>query len=136
MNNPIPAPRRPVDTRPTGTTFTPTPPRPALTTGPACVSCDHRTCRSQRARSLPRLGGHRSEYAREHAQAAQLQSHYRHLIVYYGEATQSFWAATPTGLIEAFHIDALLLALWTHPDPPALRPRARDTGANRVPARA
>ncbi|MGW8437526.1 hypothetical protein ACWGKS_20450 [Nocardiopsis sp. NPDC055879] len=93
MNHPIPAPRRPVDTRPTnstGTTFTPTPPRPTPTTGPACATCTHRTCRTQRARTLPRLGGHRSEYAREHAQAAQIQAQNSHLLIYFGEATQSF----------------------------------------------
>ncbi|MEU4284932.1 hypothetical protein [Nocardiopsis dassonvillei] len=38
-------------------------------------------------------------------------------IVYYGEATQSFWAVTPTGLLEAANADALLLALWPHNAP-------------------
>ncbi|WP_370011885.1 hypothetical protein UIS43_24615 [Nocardiopsis sp. LDBS0036] len=36
------------------------------------------------------------------------------LIVYYGEATGSFWAITPTGLLEAPDTDALLLAVWRY----------------------
>ena len=139
MNHPIPAPRRPVDTRPihvTGTTFTPSPPRPAPTTGPVCASCDHRTCRSQRARTLPRLGGHRAEFALEHAQAAALQARHPHLLVYFGEATQSFWIATPSGLVEARGVDELLLKLWPHTDRPAIRPWARNLGGPRVPAMA
>lgn len=139
MNHPIPAPRRPVDTHPThptGTTFTPAPPRPAPTTGPACASCDHRVCRTQRARTLPRLGGHRSEFSLEHAQAAQVQARNRHLLIYFGEATQSFWIATPSGLIEARDVDDLLLKLWPHTDRPAIRPWARGLGGPRVPAMA
>ncbi|WP_370013450.1 hypothetical protein [Nocardiopsis sp. Huas11] len=68
----------------------------------------------RRAQRLPRLGGHRSEFAREHAQAAAIQARYRHLIVYYGEATQSFWVVSPSGLQEAGDIDALLILLWPH----------------------
>jgi hypothetical protein len=96
--------------------------------------CEHPSCRGRRAQRLPLLGGHRSEFAREHAQAAAVQSHpspsttlngrlrrspdsNRHLIVYYGEATQSFWAVTPTGLLEAASVDALLLLLWPHAAP-------------------
>jgi hypothetical protein len=40
-----------------------------------------------------------------------VQARYPGLIVYYGEATQSFWATTPTGLLEAHDADALLPAL-------------------------
>ena len=115
MNHPIPAPRRPVDTRPThstGTTFTPAPPRPAPNTGPACASCTHRSCRTQRARALPRLGGHRAEFALEHQQAAALQARHRGLITWFGEATQSFWVASPTGMYEAKTYDDLLAHLW------------------------
>ncbi|OOC54858.1 hypothetical protein NOSIN_14470 [Nocardiopsis sinuspersici] len=100
-------------------------------------SCDHPSCRLRRAQGLPRLGGHRSEFSREHAQAAAVQTRHRHLIVYYGEATQSFWAVTPTGMVEARDVDALLLVLWPHTtphtDPPAARPWARPTDG-RVPA--
>ncbi|WP_017588354.1 hypothetical protein [Nocardiopsis ganjiahuensis] len=156
MQHPIPRPRRSDDLRPL-----PSRPRHNPLEGPACPpvalhhpqrtpsaqpfpGCEHPSCRQRRAQNLPRLGGHRSEYAREHTQAAQLQAHYRHLIVYYGEATQSFWAATPTGMIEAPDVDTLLLALWTYTAPPAppappaslatpaVRPRARDTGRTRL----
>ncbi|MFV2197733.1 hypothetical protein ACFHWE_16210, partial [Nocardiopsis sp. LOL_012] len=60
-------------------------------------------------------GGHRDEYRREHAIAADLQRRNRHLVIWYGERTGSYWAATPAGLAEAPDIDALLLLLW----PPA-----------------
>lgn len=113
MNHPIPAPRRPVDTRPTGS---------------ACVSCTHRTCRTQRARTLPRLGGHRAEFALEHHQAAQVQARHRHLLIWWGEATQTFWIAGPSGLTEARDIDELLLKLWPHTDHSAIRPWARALG--------
>ncbi|WP_033304219.1 hypothetical protein [Nocardiopsis alkaliphila] len=124
MNHPIPAPRRPVDTRPapTGTVFTPAPPRPVVTSGPACVSCTHRTCRAQRARTLPRLGGHRAEFALEHHQAATLQARHRGLITWFGEATQSFWVASATGMYEAKTYDDLLAHLWARSQS-RLRPR-------------
>ncbi|WP_033303247.1 hypothetical protein [Nocardiopsis alkaliphila] len=131
MSHPIPAPRRPVDTRPAASTRPVTTPTPA-----ACASCAHPTCRTQRARILPRLGGHRAEFAREHHQAAQVQAHNRHLLIYFGEATQSFWIATSAGLEEARDIDALLLKLWPHTDPPATRPWARNLGGPRVPTMA
>ena len=116
MHHPIPRPRR-------SDGFRPLPSRTGRQPleGPACRACGHSSCRERRAQRLPRLGGHRSEYARKHAQAAQLQAHHRHLIVYYGEVTQSFWAATPTGMIEAPDVDTLLLALWTHTAPRAVR---------------
>lgn len=129
MQHPIPRPRRSDDFRPL-----PTLPRRHPLEGPACRVCEHPSCRKRRAQDLPRLGGHRSEYAREHAQAAQLQAHHRHLVVYYGEATQSFWAATPTGMIEAPDVDTLLLMVWTYTAPSApsapsaTRPRVRNTG--------
>ncbi|MGW5876367.1 hypothetical protein ACWFMI_07410 [Nocardiopsis terrae] len=146
MQHPIPRPRRSDDFHPL-----PTLPRRHPLEGPACRVCDHPSCRQRRAQRLPRLGGHRSEYAREHAQAAQLQAHpspattlngrlrrspdsNRHLVIWWGEATQSFWAATPTGMIEAPDVDTLLLTVWTYtappapPAPPAARPRGRSTG--------
>ena len=107
MNHPIPAPRRPVDTRPAASTRTATTPTPA-----ACVSCTHPACRTQRARTLPRLGGHRAEFALEHQQAAQLQARHRGLITWFGEATQSFWVASSTGMYEAETFDDLLAHLW------------------------
>lgn len=158
MNHPIPAPRRPVDTRPiratttatvtaavtgagttypagatrpasrvqpttrhfgttaqsTGTVFTSHPRRPVSAAGLVCVSCTHRTCRAQRARTLPRLGGHRSEFAREHHQAAVLQSRHKGVLVWWGEATQSFWVASATGMYGAKSYDDLLAYLWAY----------------------
>lgn len=131
MRNPIPSPRRPDDFRPF-----PMLPRRTPLIGPACPSCDHPSCRTRRAQRLPRLGGHRAEFAREHAQAAAAQASNRHLVVWWGEATQSFWIATPAGLTEAADIDALLLALRSQTDPPAARPRARTIGGTPVPATA
>ncbi|ASU59901.1 hypothetical protein [Nocardiopsis dassonvillei] len=116
MQNPIPSPRRSDGVRPMPRLFPPLPRRTPLV-GPVCPRCEHPSCRVRRAQRLPRLGGHRSEFSREHAQAAAIQKRHRHLIVYYGEATQSFWAVTPTGLLEAANADALLLALWPHNAP-------------------
>ncbi|WP_370011864.1 hypothetical protein UIS43_24570 [Nocardiopsis sp. LDBS0036] len=116
MQHPIPSPRRPDDFRPI-----PLLPRRTPLIGPVCPACGHPSCRERRAQRLPRLGGHRTEFADEHARAAALQSRHRHLIVYYGEATQSFWAVTPTGLVEAADIDALFLALWPYTDAPTAR---------------
>ncbi|CAL9612934.1 hypothetical protein SUDANB121_05690 [Nocardiopsis dassonvillei] len=111
MRHPIPRPRRCDDTRPT-----PLPPlprrRPLI--GPVCPACEHPSCRARRAQRLPRLGGHRTEFAPEHARAAAVQAQHPDLIVYYGEATQSFWAITPTGLLEAPDTNALLLAVWRY----------------------
>jgi hypothetical protein len=128
MSNPIPRPRRSDDLRPLPASS----PRHPWE-GPACRACDHPSCRQRRAQRLPRLGGHRSEYAREHAQAAQLQAHHRHLIVYYGEATQSFWAATPTGMVEAPDVDALFLELWTHTAPHTARSRVQKSRGSLIP---
>ncbi|APC36954.1 hypothetical protein A9R04_20800 [Nocardiopsis dassonvillei] len=116
MQNPIPSPRRSDDVRPMPRPIPPLPRRTPLV-GPVCPRCEHPSCRVRRAQRLPRLGGHRSEFSREHAQAAAIQARHRHLIVYYGEATQSFWAVTPAGLLEAANADALLLALWPHNAP-------------------
>ncbi|MFD6951422.1 hypothetical protein A6A08_09215 [Nocardiopsis sp. TSRI0078] len=136
MKNPIPSPRRSDDVRPMPRPL----PRRTPLVGPVCPVCDHPSCRLRRAQRLPRLGGHRAEFAVEHAQAAAIQARHRHLIVYYGEATQSFWAITPTGMVEARDVDALLLVLWPHTtphtDPPAARPWARTVGGARVPAMA
>lgn len=122
MQHPIPSPS-PSSDPPYRTHRSPFHRRPL--TGPVCPTCEHPSCRDRRAQHLPRLGGHRSEYAREHAQAAQIQARHRHLLIYFGEATHSFWIATPTGLIEARDVDTLLLKLWPHTDPPATRPWAR-----------
>lgn len=111
MRHPIPRPRRCDDTRPTP--VLPLPRRRPLI-GPVCPACEHPSCRARRAQRLPRLGGHRAEFAPEHAQAAAVQARHPDLIVYYGEATQSFWAITFTGLLEAPDTDALLLALWRY----------------------
>ncbi len=113
MQNPIPSPRRSDDVRPMPRPL----PRRTPLVGPVCPHCEHPSCRVRRAQRLPRLGGHRSEFSREHAQAAAMQKRYPHLICYYGEATQSFWAVTPTGLLEAASVDALLLLLWPHNAP-------------------
>ena len=102
--------------------------RPGEMIGPVCVGCAHPTCRTARAQSLPRLGGHRSEYAHEHAQAAAIQTNNPHAVVWWGESTHSFWAAVDGGLHEAEDVDALLLVLWTGPDP------ERETGAVQPPA--
>ncbi|WP_306370772.1 hypothetical protein [Nocardiopsis sp. CC223A] len=111
MRHPIPRPRRSDDDR--RAPLLPLPRRRPLI-GPVCPACEHPSCRARRAQRLPRLGGHRTEFAPEHARAAAVQARHPGLIVYYGEATQSFWAVTPTGLLEAPDTDALLLALWQH----------------------
>ncbi|GAB2523812.1 hypothetical protein [Nocardiopsis aegyptia] len=108
MPNPIPMPRRSDGER--------TLPRRNALIGPSCPRCDHASCRDRRAQRLPLLGGHRTEFAREHAQAAAIQARHRHLVIWWGEATQSFWVAAPTGLHEAADVDALLLLLWPHSD--------------------
>lgn len=131
MQHPIPSPRPSSDPL-YRTHRSPFHRRPL--TGPVCPACEHPSCRDRRAQHLPRLGGHRSEYAREHAQAAQIQARHRHLLIYFGEATQSFWIATPSGLIEARDVDTLLLKLWPHTDSPADRWGRPTTGRTPVPA--
>jgi len=125
MRHPIPAPRPSSDPlyRPW-----PTLPRRRPLVGPACPSCTHPSCRRRRAERLPRLGGHRVEYAFEHHQAAQIQARHRGLLIWWGEATQSFWVAGPADLEEAHDLDTLLLKLWPHTNPPATRLRASNTG--------
>ncbi|MDT0331999.1 hypothetical protein [Nocardiopsis lambiniae] len=108
MRHPIPRPRRCDDTRPAP--LLPLHRRRPLV-GPVCPACEHPSCRARRAQRLPRLGGHRTEFAPEHARAAAVQARHPDLIAYYGEATGSFWAITPTGLLEAHDTDALLLAV-------------------------
>lgn len=132
MSNPIPRLRRSDDFRPL-----PTLPRRRPLVGPACPVCEHPSCRTRRAQRLPRLGGHRAEFAVEHARAAAVQARHRGLVIWWGEATQSFWIATPAGLEEARDVDSLLLLLRPHTDPPAHRPWARAMGgAARVSAAA
>jgi hypothetical protein len=66
---------------------------------------------------LPRLGGHRSEFAREHTRAAALQARHPHLLIWFGESTMSYWVASPVGLTEVPDIGTLA----PFPDPaPAL----------------
>ncbi|GAA1106427.1 hypothetical protein [Nocardiopsis metallicus] len=108
MSHPIPESRRPLDSRPNN------PYRPPAVPGPACASCAHRTCRSCRAQTLPRLGGHRAEFALEHHKAARLQARHPHQIVWFGESTQSFWVASRNCLYEAKDWDDLLAHLWAH----------------------
>lgn len=145
MRQPIPSPRRTTEALPL-----PMLPRRLPLAGPHCPPvalhhpqrtpsaqsfppCDHPSCRERRAQRLPRLGGHRAEFAVEHAQAAALQAQHCHLLIWWGEATQSFWVATPTGLEEARDVDTLLLMLWKYTDPPAIRPWAQAIGHTRVP---
>lgn len=77
--------------------------------GPYCTSCAHRSCRALRALRLPMVGGHRREFAREHLIAAQIQADNRHLVLWFGEATQSYWVAAAEGLREARTLGELLL---------------------------
>lgn len=79
MQNPIPSPRPSSDPL-----YRTLPCRQPLV-GPACVTCVHPSCRERRAERLPRLGGHRSEYASEHTQAARVQARYRHLVIWWGK---------------------------------------------------
>ena len=89
-----------------------------LLSGPACIFCEHHSCRSRRAQHLPRLGGHLAEYRSEHAHAASLQARNPHLIIWYGERTGSYWIASPTGLTEVPDAHSLtrllppLIELW------------------------
>ncbi|GAB3727457.1 hypothetical protein [Nocardiopsis nanhaiensis] len=105
MTHPIPAPR------PSSDPLYRTPPRRGPLPGPFCPSCEHPSCRRRRAQHLPRLGGHRSEYSREHARVAALQARNPHLLLWFGEATLSYWVAGPTGLTEARTPRELLLLL-------------------------
>ncbi|GAA1464400.1 hypothetical protein GCM10009603_40940 [Nocardiopsis exhalans] len=85
--------------------------------GPACDSCTHHTCRTLRALKLPIIGGHRTEFEKEHRQAAALQALNPHLLVWWGEHSQSYWVATSEGLTEATnpgHLLSLLDPCPTH----------------------
>lgn len=112
MTHPIPQPRPSSD--PLHRSF-PTLPRRGPLVGPSCLSCEHRSCRRRRAQGLPRLGGHRSEYAAEHSEAAAAQGRHPHLIIWFGESTGSFWVASSTGLAEV--PDARTLARVLEPVP-------------------
>ncbi|MFV2197430.1 hypothetical protein [Nocardiopsis sp. LOL_012] len=107
MTHPIPAPRKPADVRQIRLTQSAGP-----LTEPACSACAHPSCRTRRAARQRLSGGRRAEFAREHTRAAAIQVRYPGCIVYFGEATQSYWAVTRSGLVEARHIDGLLLELW------------------------
>jgi|SRR5690625_1914154 len=90
--------------------------------GTSCPTCAHSTCRTHRAQSLPRLGGHRAEFSAEHHNAAVLQARHRGLIIFFGESTQSYWVASAAGLTEARTWDDLLAHLWertSRTQPPA-----------------
>ncbi|MFD0773082.1 hypothetical protein ACFQZ2_03995, partial [Streptomonospora algeriensis] len=92
--------------------------------GTLCPACAHPPCRARRsARQVPR-GGHTAEFAAEHHKAAAIRAQYGRLaVVWFGEATQSYWALTPTGLVEAPDTDTLLRTLWSATRP-ATRPAA------------
>ncbi|WP_148046407.1 hypothetical protein [Halostreptopolyspora alba] len=77
-----------------------------------CSECAHPECRTRRAFHQPRLCGHTAEFAAEHRTAIAVQTRHPGVVIWFGEATQSYWAAAPGGLIEAADSDTLLLALW------------------------
>nr|WP_071621767.1 MULTISPECIES: hypothetical protein [Nocardiopsis] len=106
MTHPIPVPRPSSDLL-----HRPLPPLPRRRplVGPFCPACEHPSCRRRRAARLPRLGGHRSEFTREHARAAVLQRHHPHLLIWFGEQTLSYWVASPVGLTEVSESEVLLL---------------------------
>jgi len=87
--------------------------RNALFAGPTCPTCAHRSCRARRAERQPRLGGLRAEFVAEHATAALCQARNPHVLTWYGEATQSYWLATSSGLIEAEDTEALFWLINT-----------------------
>lgn len=140
MTHPIPQPRRSGGSR--HRSFPSLPPRPPLA-GPSCPSntrhrptrepltpppppappCIHVSCRQRRAQGLPRLGGHRSEYAAEHARAADAQARNPHLVVWFGESTGSFWVASSTGLAEVPDLQALARFLGSGADHGAIQRR-------------
>ena len=150
MTHPIPAPRPSSDplyrTRP-GL------PRRGPLIGPVCPpvalrhpqrtpsarfspGCTHPSCRRIRAERLPRLGGHLAEYRDEHAFAASVQAQNRHLIIWYGEKTGSYWVASSTGLAEVPDAQTLTRLLTPEPPPasvppsPFLRPYLNPTNPN------
>ena len=133
MTHPIPAPRPASDplyrTRPTL-------PQRSPIIGPVCPSCVHPSCRRIRAEHLPRLGGHLAEYRDEHASAASVQAQNRHLIIWYGEKTGSYWVASSTGLAEVPDAQTLTRLLTPQPPPapvppaPFLRPYLNPTTPN------
>ncbi|WP_116246656.1 hypothetical protein [Nocardiopsis sp. FIRDI 009] len=97
MTHRIPSPRPSSD--PLHHASPPLPRRPPLI-GPSCPSYAHPSCRRRRAERSPRLGGHRAEFAPEHALAAAVQDRHPHLIIWYGEETGSYWVASSSGLAE------------------------------------
>jgi hypothetical protein len=104
VTHPIPVPRPSSD--PLHRPLPPLPRRHPLV-GPFCPACKHPSCRRRRAACLPRLGGHLSEYQREHAFAAAFQARNRHLVIWYGEKTGSYWVASSTGLTEVSDVETL-----------------------------
>lgn len=55
------------------------------------------------------LGGQKCEFAREHRIAAEIQADNPHSVLWFGEATQSYWVASADGLQEARTLGGLLL---------------------------
>ena len=134
MTHPIPAPRPSSD--PLYRTHPGLAQRNPLI-GPVCPTCTHPSCRRIRAEELPILGGHKAEYRDEHAFAASLQARNRHLIIWYGEKTGSFWVASSTGLAEVPDAQTLTHLLTPEPEPephpeptPFLRPYLNPTNPN------
>ncbi len=76
-----------------------------------CPECAHPECRTQRAAHQSRVRGHTAEFTAEHRKAAAVQASHTGIVVWFGESTQSYWAATPTGLTEASDSDTLLVVL-------------------------
>ncbi|MDE3723531.1 hypothetical protein PWG71_19245 [Nocardiopsis sp. N85] len=109
MTHPIPRPRPSSD--PLFRPLPPPLPRRRSPVGPFCPSCAHPSCRTLRAQHLPLIGGHRSEYRREHTLAAAFQTEHSHLVVWFGEATGSYWAASSTGLAEVLDLRTLTRVL-------------------------
>ena len=113
MTHPIPAPRPSSDPL---YRSRPGLPRRGPLIGPVCPTCAHPSCRRIRAEELPILGGHKAEYRDEHAFAASVQARNRHLIVWYGEKTGSFWVASSTGLAEVPDTATLTRLLAPEPE--------------------
>ncbi|GAB3466238.1 hypothetical protein GCM10027570_55290 [Streptomonospora sediminis] len=111
-----------------------------------CPACAHPPCRTRRSAAQTSRYGRTAEFALEHRTAAAIQAQHPNAVVWFGQATQSYWAATPTGFIEAPDADTLIRTLWAstgpgagHPDPArtsaagSAAPAHHRSGARRVP---
>lgn len=94
-------------------------------TGPACVSCAHRTCRAVRATRAPRRFGRSAEYDVEHVRAAAVQRQCPGAVVWWGEESQTYRAMTSRGLHEATSVELILAAAAMDRAPLVPRPAAR-----------